>query len=221
MIAKVPKACRIARNPGKSRGLVRTRDGFDTTPIFEFVKAHQALWPIAMQCRVLDVSPSGYYAWLKRPPSKRREADALLGDRLQELFRASEETYGRPRLQADLRDEHIHVSDKRVARLMRERNIVGACRKQGPTTTVRDMEARPAPDLVERKFVADAPDQLWVADITYVPTVAGFLFVAIVLDVFGVRHPMPPHILRSVDRAHRSLCREHRQTRPCMPVRSG
>jgi putative transposase len=152
------------------------------------VKAHQALWPIATQCRVLDVSPSGYYAWLKRPPSKRREADALLGDRLQELFRASEETYGRPRLQADLRDGHIHVSDKRMARLMRERNIVGACRrKQGPTTTVRDMEAKPAPDLVERKFVPDAPDQLWVADITYVPTVAGFLFVVIVLDVFSRR----------------------------------
>lgn len=167
--------------------MVRTRDRFDSHKVFEFVKAHQALWPIATQCRVLDVSPSGYYAWLKRPPSKHHQADVLLGDRLVALHQKSRENYGRPRLQNDLRDEGIFVSDKRVARLMREREIHGASRRKGFRTTVRDRDARPAPDLVDREFKADAPDQLWVADITYVPTWAGFLFVAIVLDVFSRR----------------------------------
>jgi putative transposase len=161
------------------------------------VKAHQALWPIVTQCRVLDVSTSGYYAWLKRKPSKRRQADIVLGDRIEALHRDSFENYGRPRIQADLRDENIFTSDKRVARLMRERNIQGATRRKAFKTTVRDKDARPAPDLVNRKFTASAPDQLWVADITYVPTLAGFLFLAVVLDVFSRRvvgWAMAPHM---------------------------
>jgi putative transposase len=167
--------------------LVRTRDRFDSFKVFEFVKAHQALWPVVTQCRVLEVSPSGFYAWLKRAPSKRHQANVVLGDRIEALHRESHETYGRPRIQADLRDESIFASDKRVARLMRERNIQGASRRKGFKTTVRDSDARPAPDLVNRKFTADAQDQLWVADITYVPTWAGFLFLAVVLDVFSRR----------------------------------
>lgn len=151
------------------------------------MKAHQAIWPIVTQCRVLEVSSSGYYAWLKRPPSKRREVDKAIGDRIEAFYDASLQTYGRPRIQADLRDDGIRTSDKRVARLMRERNIQGASRRKGFTTTVRDRDARPAPDLVERNFTADAPNKLWVSDITYVPTLAGFLFVAIVLDVFSRR----------------------------------
>jgi len=111
----------------------------------------------------------------------------MLGDRIEALWRHSRETYGRPRIQADLIDEGIHVSDKRVARLMKERSIHGASRRKGFKTTVRDRDARPAPDLVDRKFTATAPNQLWVADITYVPTWSGFLFVAIVLDVYSRR----------------------------------
>jgi putative transposase len=110
-----------------------------------------------------------------------------LGDRIESSWRQSRETYGRPRIQADLRDECIYISDKRAARLMRERNVQGSSRRKGFTTTVRDRDARPAPDLVDRNFTATAPNQLWVADITYVPTWAGFLFVAIVLDVFSRR----------------------------------
>ena len=135
----------------------------------------------------MGVSPSGYYAWLKRPLSSRRQADRELGDRIIELHRASREVYGRPRIQADLRDENIYTSDKRVARLMRERNIHGASRRKVFKTTIRDHDARHAPDLVNRNFTASAPDQLWVADITYVPTWAGFLFLAVVLDVFSRR----------------------------------
>lgn len=151
------------------------------------MKAHQALWPIATQCRVLGVSPSGYYAWRKRPPSLRREIDVALGDHIEAFYDASLQTYGRPRIQADLRDAGIRTSDKRVARLMRERRIQGASRRRSFITTIRDRDARPAPDLVERNFTADAPNKLWVADITYVPTLSGFLFVAIVLDVFSRR----------------------------------
>jgi putative transposase len=151
------------------------------------VKAYQAVYPIATMCRVLEVSASGFYAWRKRPPSKRALADLVLGDRIEAMYHQSRDTYGRVRIQGDLRDEGIRVGDKRVARLMREREIKGASRRKGFKTTVRDDDARPAPDLVERKFTATAPDQLWVADITYVPTWAGFLFVAIVLDVFSRR----------------------------------
>lgn len=151
------------------------------------MKAHQAVWPIATQCRVLGVSPSGYYAWLKRPMSARQKSNNELGETLCDLHKASRGTYGRPRLQADLRDLGIFASDKRVAREMRVQKLIGASRRRGFNTTVRDVDARPAPDLVQRSFTASAPNKLWVADITYVPTLAGFLFLAVVLDVFSRR----------------------------------
>jgi len=151
------------------------------------VKSYHADYAVTTLCRVLDVSSSGYYAWLHRAPSARRQRDLVIGDRIEVLHRKSRGNYGRPRLQADLRDEGIRMSDRRVARLMRERNIQGATRRKGFITTVRDHDARPAPDLVDRNFTAAGPDQLWVADITYVPTCSGFLFVAIVLDVFSRR----------------------------------
>jgi len=151
------------------------------------MKAYQANYPITALCRVLDVSPSGFYAWCDRPPSTRKQTDIVLGDRIEALHRQSRRTYGRPRLHADLKDEGIKISGKRVARLMRERHIIGASRRKGVTTTVRDRDARPAPDLVDRKFSADRPDQLWVADITYVPTWTGFLYLAVVLDVYSRR----------------------------------
>jgi putative transposase len=90
-------------------------------------------------------------------------------------------------LRQDLHDEGFRVSDKRIARIMRERKIYGATRRKGFKTTVRDRDARPAPDLVDRNFTASAPDQLWVSDITYIPTWSGFLFLAVVLDVYSRR----------------------------------
>ena len=151
------------------------------------MRAYRADYPITTMCRVLEVSTSGYYAWSKRGPSQRKLADQQLGDRIEALHRHSRCTYGRPRIQADLRDEGIYVSDKRTARLMRERSLRGACRRKTFKTTIRDKDAAVASDLVNREFKATAPDQLWVADITYVPTMAGFLFLAIVLDVFSRR----------------------------------
>ncbi len=140
-----------------------------------------------MICRVLEVSESGYYAWCGRAPSSRAQANQLLGDRVEAIYRRSRSTYGRPRIQAELRDEGIRAGDKRIARLMRERNCRGASRRKYLVTTVRDHTKIPAPDLVDRKFVARGPNQLWVADITYVPTWSGFLYLAIVLDVFSRR----------------------------------
>jgi transposase InsO family protein len=102
------------------------------------VKSNQAQYRISTLCRTLEVSASGYYAWSTRPPSARKISDMLLGDRIEANWRESRETYGGPRIQADLIDEGIHVSDKRVARLMKERNIHGASRRKGFKATVRD-----------------------------------------------------------------------------------
>jgi putative transposase len=151
------------------------------------VKSNQARYRISTMCHVLGVSLSGYYAWLTRPPSLRRQTDVLLGDRIEAFYHASRCTYGRPNLKVDLAEAGISISNDRLARLMRERNIVGVSRRKAFKTTRRDRDARPAPDLVDRKFVADAPNQLWVADITYIPTWSGFLFLAVVLDVFSRR----------------------------------
>jgi putative transposase len=138
-------------------------------------------------CRALGVSPSGYYAWRSRPLSARGQADAELTVRIRAIHERSRGTYGAPRIHFELASEGIHVSRKRVARLMRAAGLEGVSRRKGWKTTVRDDEARPAPDLVEREFAADGPDRLWVADITYLPTWAGFLFLAVVVDAWSRR----------------------------------
>jgi putative transposase len=136
-------------------------------------------------CRVLGVSASGYYAWQSRSPSRRALDDAVLQAEIEAIHRRSRATYGVPRLHAELRAEGIHVSRKRVARLMRGAGLEGASRRKRAWTTKRDREARPAPDLVERDFSSEGPDRLWVADITYIPTWAGFLYLAVVLDAWS------------------------------------
>ena len=146
------------------------------------MRAYQADYPVSVMCKLFDVSVSGFYAWLGRPPCAHRAADVALGDWIEAAFRASRSTYGRPRIHADLREAGFRVSGRRIARLMRERGIYGASRRKFTTTTVRNPDARPAPDLVDRNFRAEQPDQLRVADITYVPTWAGFLYLAVVLD---------------------------------------
>jgi putative transposase len=138
-------------------------------------------------CRVLAVSASGYYAWRQRPPSTRARADVELGTRIRAIHQYSRGTYGAPRIHQELRAAEIRVGCKRVARLMKAASLRGASRRQWVLTTVRDRHARPAPDLVERNFTASAPNCVWVADITYIPTWAGFLYLAVVLDVFSRR----------------------------------
>jgi putative transposase len=138
-------------------------------------------------CRLLGVSPSGFFAWRERPPSARATSDAELLGRIRAIHAESRGTYGVPRVHAALRAEGIGVGRKRVARLMRAAGLAGVHRRRFVTTTRRDGAARSAPDLVGRSFVADAPDRLWVADITYLPTWAGFLYLAAVVDVFSRR----------------------------------
>ena len=152
------------------------------------MNANQADFPIMAMCRVLGLSPSGYYAWLNRPPSERARRDAELVAKIRAVFDGNRKVYGRPRIFADLKEAGEKVAEKRVGRLMRQEGIQGASRRRrGPKTTRRNRDARPAPDLVERDFTAEGPDQLWVADITYIPTSAGFLFLAVVLDAWSRR----------------------------------
>ena len=136
-------------------------------------------------CRVLEVSASGYYAWRRRMISARTREDQRLQQRIRTIHERSRQTYGAPRIHAELREEGTRVGRKRVARLMKELGLVGVSRRRWTVTTRRDRSARPAPDLVDRRFVAEGPDQLWVADITYVPTRTGFLYLAVVLDVWS------------------------------------
>jgi putative transposase len=145
------------------------------------------VYPIATMCRMLEVSTSGYYAWLEREASARATSDARLLERIRGIHEKSRGTYGVPRVHAELEAEGTHVGRKRVARLMRQAGLAGVSRRKGCWTTIRDQDARPAPDLVQRTFAAQGPDRLWVADITYIPTWAGFLFLAVVLDAFSRR----------------------------------
>lgn len=151
------------------------------------MKDHQALYPVATMCRVLRVSASGFYAWRDRPPSKRAQQDAVMLEHLRAFHARSDGTYGAPRLLGDLRDIAWRVAQKRVARVMKLGGLVGVSRRRGVRTTRRGVDEVPAPDLVQRDFTASAPDQLWVADITYVPTWAGFLYLAVVLDAWSRR----------------------------------
>lgn len=136
-------------------------------------------------CRLLGVSPSGYYAWRDREPSKRALADASLTQTIAEIHAWSRGTYGAPRIHAELADLGMRVGRKRVARLMRQAGIQGVTRRKRTFTTRRDTTARPAPDLVDRNFGVSGPDQLWVSDITYVPTAAGQIYLAVVLDAWS------------------------------------
>lgn len=182
-------------DPGKSRRLVRTGDRLCPAQVFEFVNANRARYPVATMCRVLEVSPSGYYAWRKRAVSQRSQEDALLTDRIRTIHTRSKGTYGAPRIQAELADEGVHVGCKRVARLIpaghrdgvRPASLQGVSRRKHPWTTVRAVGAQPAPDLVERDFTTTGPDWLWVADITYIPTWSGFLYLSVVEDAWSRR----------------------------------
>lgn len=137
-------------------------------------------------CKVLEISKSGYYAWLNRAPSQRAQANAVLTERIVEVYHASDCTYGMPRIRAELTDLGMVASRQRIARLMRIAGLRGVSRRRGyVVTTQRNSHERCAPDLVKRKFVADNLNQLWVADMTYLPTWSGFLYLAVVLDVYS------------------------------------
>jgi putative transposase len=154
---------------------------------FRFVDAEKARFPVSLLCKMVGISKSGYYAWKSRAPSKRSREDAALTERIVEVHRRSRETYGYLRVHAALRALGLRCGRRRVARLMRRAGVRGCMRGRKKRTTRRDPRATPAPDLVERNFAATAPDRLWTADITYVKTEEGFLYLAFVLDVYSRR----------------------------------
>jgi putative transposase len=151
--------------------------------------ANRANFPIASMCTVFGVSRSGCYAWRVRRPSARAMADRALSDRIAASHERSGGTYGAPRVHADLGADGVCVGRQRVERLMKQAGLAGVSRRRSTRTTIRDQRVRPANGLVDRTFLAEKPNQLWVADITCVPTWAGFLYLAVVLDAFSrVRH---------------------------------
>jgi putative transposase len=156
--------------------------------IFRLIDAEKASYPVAMLCRMLEVSKSGYYAWRGRPPSERRRQDAFLTEKIREIHSRSRETYGYPRVHAELRSLGVRCGRRRVARLMRAAGLQGCMRGKKRRITRLDPRAAPAPDLLRRDFVAGQPNKVWLADITYIPTREGFLYLlAFVLDTHSRR----------------------------------
>ena len=180
------------------------------------MKALRAAPAIATLCRVLEVSPSGYYAWHRRPASPRAREDAALTAEIEAIHIHSRGTYGAPRIHAELVARGRRVSRKRVARLMRAAQLRGVSRRKFVVTTTRAADARPAPDLVRRAFTETGPNQLWVADITYIPTGRGFLYLAVVLDVWSRRivgWAMETHLRTALVLAALDMAVEQRQPR--------
>ncbi|WP_433445054.1 IS3 family transposase [Nonomuraea sp. CA-141351] len=159
--------------------------------MFRLIHVEKDHHEVSLLARVLGVSRQGYYAWAarqRRGPSVRARRDAELTKRIRAHHQASDEIYGAPRIHADLRElDGVRVGRKRVARLMRAAGLAGVSRRKGCRTTFADKRATAASDLVKRQFAAAEPDRVWTADITYVPTWEGFVYLAVVLDVFSRR----------------------------------
>lgn len=150
------------------------------------MKVNQDRYPAGVMCRLLEVSRSGFYAFEGRALSPRARADVKLTALIEQVYTESDRTYGAPRVWRELRDGlGMHISRKRVERLMRAAGVKGVMKRRFRATTRAGNPERFAPDLVERHFSADRPDALWLADVTYVPTAEGWLYLAAVLDVFS------------------------------------
>jgi transposase InsO family protein len=152
------------------------------------IAQHRAEYPLRLMCRILAVSPSGFYAWQHRGPSARAQADVQLGVQVAALHRRSQRRYGSPRIRRDLRDEAgVRVSRKRVARVMRAAGLVGTPRRRFRVTTQADRRHAPAPNHLRRRFTVARPNRVWVADVTYLRTAEGWLYLAVLLDLASRR----------------------------------
>jgi putative transposase len=154
---------------------------------FAFVSAEQVAFPVSMTCRVLGVSASGYYAWKARPGSTRSRRDLELGDQVRAAYDASSGRYGSPRVHAELRASGEKVGRKRIARLMKEAGLAGRTKRRFRKTTDSKHTFPIAPNVLERDFTTTAPNQAWVTDITYLWTREGWLYLAVMLDLFSRR----------------------------------
>jgi putative transposase len=156
--------------------------------IFRFIAATKAEHSIKIMCRVLEVSRSGFHAWARRAPSARAVADQALTERIAEIHGDSRKTYGSPRVHAELRlEDDVRVGRKRVERLMRHAGLSGQVKRRRGKTTITVQGVRTAPDLVERDFDPTEPNRLWAADITYIRTWEGWLYLASVMDLYSRR----------------------------------
>ena len=151
------------------------------------IEAEKAHFPIRMMCRLLKVSPSGYYASRGRPPSKRAVEDAALTLRIREVHLKSRGTYGSPRMHAELRWQGFRVGENRVARLMRKDGISARLKRRWRRTTDSGHTLPVAPNVLEQAFTVDAPNRVWATDITYIWTLEGWLYLAVVEDLFSRR----------------------------------
>jgi putative transposase len=154
---------------------------------FAFVEEKKVAFPIEPMCRVLGVSPSGYYAWRKRPPSARAKADARLALEVVAAHKRSRATYGSPRVHAELRARGVRVGRSRVERLMREWGIQARTKRRFRRTTDSNHPNPVAPNVLGRRFRVSAPNTVWVTDVTYVWTDEGWLYLAVMLDLFARR----------------------------------
>lgn len=155
--------------------------------VFAFIDAERASFPVLLMCRVLDVSKAGFYAWLRRGPSKRERRNVELLVEIDAIHEMSNATYGARRVAAELRHRGIAISRGRVERLMRRAGLSGLVKRKKGKTTIRVPGVRVATDLVERDFSPTEPNKLWVADITYVRTWEGWLYLAAVIDCYSRR----------------------------------
>jgi putative transposase len=149
------------------------------------VDEHRKQFEVGAMCRVLEVSRTGFYAWCTRPQSNRAEESARLGKLVEQSHQASRKNYGVPRVHADLQAQGERVSRKRVARLMQARGLRGRVRRRYRTTTKSDPQHPVAANLLERKFTAPGPDQIWVGDITYLWTREGWMYLAVLIDLYS------------------------------------
>jgi putative transposase len=182
---------------------------------YRLISAEKARTPVSISCRLLGVSRSGYYEWAANVPSERARVDAELVERILAIHAANRGVYGSPRIHAELRLEHgIHVGRKRVERLMREARISGMVPRKRGRTTISVPGVRVADDLVERRFRPARPDQLWVADVTYLRTWEGWLYLAAVQDAYSraiVGWSMAEHMRSElvVDALQMAVARRH------------
>jgi putative transposase len=154
---------------------------------YSAIAAQAELFPVALMCRALDVAPSGYYAWRRRPLSDRAVRDRALTPHVRAAFMASRQRYGSPRVHAELQATGHRVGRKRVARLMRLEGLRARPRRRYVVTTQSRHKHAVAPNLLARQFAVTAPNRVWVSDLTYLRTLTGFVYLAVVLDLYSRR----------------------------------
>ena len=154
---------------------------------FAFITAEKAQYPVSLLCSLLEVSRSGYYAWCIRPPSQRAIADSELAEEIRTIHEDSVRRYGSPRIHEELVANDTHVGRKRVARLMKEAGLSARTKRRFVKTTDSKHDFPIAPNLLQRDFSADAPNEVWVGDITYLDTREGWLYLAVLIDLYSRR----------------------------------